>query len=214
MALAFDEGTFQKLLIRWIVYDNVSFRQVDSEVFREFVTYLSPRARDAMPCGPTVRHWILKGYGLHKAVVRKELQNAVSKIHISFDLWTSGNYISLNGIVAHFINIKFESQSILLATPEQSDSHAGGEVAEQVIRVIKDFGIQDKLGFFVLDNAPNNDTAMQFIADEFNFDPNERRLRCAGHIINLIARHLLFGFDENLFELDDSVPANLKEELR
>jgi hypothetical protein len=55
---------------------------------------------------------------------------------------------------------------------------------------------------------------MQFIVDEFDFDPNERRLRCAGHIINLIARHLLFGFDENLFELDDSVPANLREELR
>lgn len=214
LALAFDETKFQQLLVRWIVCDNVSFRQVDSKPFRELIHYLSPRAGDALPSHPTVREWILKAYRCHKAAVKQELQTTISKIHISFDLWTSGNCLSLNGIVAHFINAKFESKAILLATPEQSSSHAGLDIAEQVIRVIKDFGIQDKLGFFVLDNASNNDTAMEVIAEEFGFRASERRLRCAGHIINLIARNLLFGFDRNLFELEDSVSANLKDELK
>lgn len=35
MALAFDEGQFRRLLVRWIVYENVSFRKVDSESFRD-----------------------------------------------------------------------------------------------------------------------------------------------------------------------------------
>jgi hypothetical protein len=203
LALAFDEKQFKKLLIRWIVYDNVSFRQLDSEVFRAFITYISLRAGEALPCGVTVREWIMKGYLLHKAVVKQELKNSVSKVHISFDLWTSGNCLSLNGIVAHFINAKFEPRAILLATPEQSGSHSGIEIADEVIRVIVDFGIEDKLGYFVLDNASNNDTAMQAIADKFDFDPTQRRLRCAGHTINLIARHLLFGFDKNLFEMEE-----------
>jgi hypothetical protein len=54
---------------------------------------------------------------------------------------------------------------------------------------------------------------MKTIGGQFGFDPDDRRLRCAGHVINLIARHLLFGFDKNLFEFEGSVPANLKEEL-
>jgi hypothetical protein len=156
----------------------------------------------------------MKGYDIHKAAVKEALQGAVSKIHIAFDLWTSSNCLSLNGIVAHFIDAKFESRAILLATPEQNESHMGVEIADQVISVIEDFNIGDNLGFFVLDNASNNDTAMQAIGNRFGFDPQERRLRCAGHVINLIARHLLFGFDKNLFELEESLPVNLKEELK
>jgi hypothetical protein len=210
----FDEAHFRRLLVRWIVYDNVSFRQVDCEAFREFVTYLSPRAAQALPTDKTIRRWIMKGYDMHKAAVKEALQGAVSKIHIAFDLWTSSNCLSLNGIVAHFIDAKFESRAILLATPEQNESHMGVEIADQVISVIEDFNIGDNLGFFVLDNASNNDTAMQAIGNRFGFDPQERRLRCAGHVINLIARHLLFGFDKNLFELEESLPVNLKEELK
>jgi hypothetical protein len=193
LAEEFDEAHFRRLLVRWIVYDNVSFRQVDCEAFREFVTYLSARAAQALPTDKIIRRWIMKGYDIHKAIVKEALQGAVSKIHIAFDLRTSSNCLSLNGIVAHFIEAKFESRAILLATPEQNESHMDFEIADQVISVIEDFNIGDNLGFFVLDNASNNDTAMQAIGKRFGFDPQERRLRCAGHVINLIARHLLFG---------------------
>ena len=42
LARAFDEKTFKRLLLQWIIYDNVSFRQVDGPVFHEFIEYLSP----------------------------------------------------------------------------------------------------------------------------------------------------------------------------
>jgi len=214
LAIAFDEVHFRKLLTRWIVYDNVSFRQVDSEVFRDFITYLSPRAGVALPCGRTVRNWIMQGYQIHKATVKNALHNAISKIHIAFDLWTSGNCLSLNGVTAHFLDANFKTQSILLSSPEQSESHYGVDIADQVITVIEDFDIASKLGFFVLDNALNNDTAMEAIGARFGFKPKERRLRCAGHIINLIARHLLFGFDKKLFEFEDAILANMRDELK
>jgi hypothetical protein len=55
---------------------------------------------------------------------------------------------------------------------------------------------------------------MRSIAEYFKLDAKQCRLRCAGHIINLVARHLLFGFDKNVFEeADNSVPENLKDEL-
>jgi hypothetical protein len=67
----------------------------------------------------------MQSYDLHKAFVKRDLANAKSKIHISFDLWTSGNHLALNGIIAHYLDKTFKSQTITLATPEQIGAHAG-----------------------------------------------------------------------------------------
>jgi hypothetical protein len=148
----------------------------------------------------------MQSYDLHKAFVKRDLANAKSKIHTSFDLWTSGNHLALNGIVAHYLDNTFKSQTITLATPEQIGAHAGVDLAEGVTAVLKDFEItSEMIGYFVLDNASNNDTAIIAIAKEFGFNPVERRLRCAGHIINLIARALLFGFNAKLLEDEDAL---------
>ena len=204
MASAFDEATFRRLLVRWIVCDNVSFRQVDSEPFREFIRYISPRGGDSMPTDKTIRSWIMSAYALHKVLIASLLGKAISKIHICFDLWTSGNQMSLDGVTAHFIDSDFKSQSLVLGAPQQVGRHTGEKIGEQVIEVLRSYGIQgSQLGYFVLDNASNNDGAMDVIAREFGFDKTERRLRCAGHVINLIARSLLYGFDKNLFEEEE-----------
>ena len=56
------------------------------------------------------------------------------------------------------------------------------------------------MGYFTLDNAGNNDTAMEVIAGELGFDSTQRRVRCIGHIINLVVKALLFGKDAKAFE--------------
>jgi hypothetical protein len=188
---------------------------VDSEAFREFVGYLSPHAAKAMPCDVSVKNWIMEGYEHHKRAVKKEIHGTISKIHLAFDLWTSGSCLSLNGVVTHFLNKDFEFCSILLATPEQTGSHAGVKIAEGVVKVNRDFEIkEEQLGYFMLDNASNNDTALREIAETFGFDKGERRLRCAGHIINLVARHILFGFDPDLFEAEELLPKDIRAHLK
>ena len=62
----------------------------------------------------------------------------------------------------------------------------------------------------MLDNATNNDTAITAIIKEFDFDPIERRLRYSGYIINIIARHLLYGYNLDLFKAEDIVPKDIK----
>ncbi len=56
------------------------------------------------------------------------------------------------------------------------------------------------MGYFVLDNAQNNDTTLAELAKKMNFDPKERRLRCIGHILNLIAEAYLYGQDVKSFD--------------
>jgi hypothetical protein len=45
----------------------------------------------------------------------------------------------------------------------------------------------------------------------FNFNHQERRLRCIGHIINLVARALLFSDDPDAFKKElNSSPVDLR----
>jgi hypothetical protein len=43
------------------------------------------------------------------------------------------------------------------------------------------------------DNAGENDNAITELAKLFEIDPQTQRLRCLGHIINLVVKALLFG---------------------
>ena len=58
---------------------------------------------------------------------------------------------------------------------------------------INDYEIGGNLGGFMMDNAGDNDTALQALAEEFDFDVDFSRLRCLGPIINLVVKALLFG---------------------
>ena len=66
--------------------------------------------------------------------------------------------------------------------------------------VIAEFYLQDRLGYFVTDNATNNNTCLQYLSAEFCFDFQHRRLRCIGHIFNLCGQAVLFGEDSDAFE--------------
>ena len=59
--------------------------------------------------------------------------------------------------------------------------------------VIASYGIKDKIGAFQMDNASNNDTVLAALTIGVPFDPKQLRLRCFGHIINLVVKALLFG---------------------
>lgn len=67
--------------------------------------------------------------------------------------------------------------------------------------LLKSFGITSKnLGHFVLDNAKNNDTTLEELGRRMGFDSEEKRLRCMGHVINLVAEQYLFGQDAKSFD--------------
>jgi len=65
----------------------------------------------------------------------------------------------------------------------------------------------------MLDNATNNNIAIMAIIKKFNFNLIKRRLYCLGYIINIITRHLLYGYNLDLFKAEDIVPKDIKAQL-
>jgi hypothetical protein len=55
---------------------------------------------------------------------------------------------------------------------------------------------------------------MEVLAEEFESDVKERRLRCASHIITLMTKQILFGEDLGAFELEVSVAKDELEDLQ
>ncbi|KAI1557926.1 hypothetical protein PtrEW4_012055, partial [Pyrenophora tritici-repentis] len=65
------------------------------------------------------------------------------------------------------------------------------------------------LGYFVLDNAANNDTAIAVVAEIYDFLLVHRRLRCGPHTLNLIRQTLLWGNNQQAY---DNAPEELSDE--
>ncbi|KAI1668043.1 Dimer-Tnp-hAT dimerization containing protein [Pyrenophora tritici-repentis] len=67
----------------------------------------------------------------------------------------------------------------------------------------KDFGINaQSIGYFVLNNASNNDCTVEVLAHKYGFNAAHRRLRCGSHTLNLVGQTLLWGKDGDAFNND------------
>jgi hypothetical protein len=59
------------------------------------------------------------------------------------------------------------------------------------------------VGYFIADNADNNNTCINELLIEYKFNPLYRRLYCIGHVINLVACMLLFGVDLSALDKEE-----------
>ena len=56
-------------------------------------------------------------------------------------------------------------EKALLAIKEVDREHKGKNLALYIMEVIKSWELSQKLGYIVIDNAPNNDVIIQFILE-------------------------------------------------
>jgi hypothetical protein len=100
----------------------------------------------------------MRTYEAMKFLIKKHLKFAKSKIHITGDLWSSGNHKSVLGVIAHYINEHEKLTHQVLAVRELQGSHAGENQAQAIAAVICEYEIEKELGFYVGDNDSKNDT--------------------------------------------------------
>ena len=113
----------------------------------------------------------------------------------------------MNGVVAHFVCKQSVNRVALLALSEMGPSHDGASICENVLEVLRSYDLSpEKIGIFMLDNATSNDVAVlelsKVFAGSFAETPKFKRLRCMGHILNLVAQDCMGGKDFEAFEND------------
>jgi hypothetical protein len=109
---------------------------------------------------------------------------------------TKGGKHGFLGVVAHYVDSKAELRDVLIALPQLTGAHSGEMMVEVVIATLQNFGINTQsIGYFVLDNASNNDCTVKVLAHKYGFNATHRRLRCGSHTPNLVGQTLLWGKD-------------------
>ncbi|KAG6990881.1 putative AC transposase [Fusarium oxysporum f. sp. conglutinans] len=213
LAKGFDRKHFQRLLLEWIIEENHAFSVCEQGRLRQIFEYLNPLVKitDANITRTTIRRKVLSAYEMHKDKVIAALKQSCGLIHVSFDGWKSGNRHSLYGIACFFRDEKSQPRKLALGVPELRTRHFGHNIAAEILDVLDAYGIQDKIGYFTLDNAESNDKAMEVIGGELGFVGSRRRGRCFGHTLNLSAKALLFGHNVEAFEEQLSGEAALSE---
>ncbi|KAL6405977.1 HAT domain-containing protein [Ilyonectria robusta] len=192
---------FKELLVRWLVCCHIAFFQIENGYFRDLLFYLFPPLADLLPkAASTIRQWVMNMFEVRKERLWQDMLDSRSSISLSFDLWTSPNYLAVLGVAAHFIDKSGLRRTAVLALREVEGEHSGENIADVLLQVIKDYKITDRVGYFMSDNASANDVCVDSVLRAVyprmsDKQRKRRRLRCFGHIVNLCAQAFLIGKD-------------------
>ena len=72
--------------------------------------------------------------------------------------------MAILGVVAHYVTEDCKLEHHTLALKDIDGEHDGSHLAAAIMEVIEDWGFAPKLGYFVMDNASNNDTMMKSLS--------------------------------------------------
>ncbi|KAA8620702.1 hypothetical protein PtrV1_05203 [Pyrenophora tritici-repentis] len=234
----FNIQEFRLAAVTWLVENNLPLSQFESSSFRNMIQLASVEAElDSATinsirthlidcCGlwaeralwashNSVSRYVIRLYNYLLPKVVASLSESMSKVHISFDGWTTkGGKRGYLGIVAHYVDSSGELRDLPIALPQLTGAHTGEAMAEVVMAIFKQFEITvGKLGYFVLDNAHNNNTTINTLALQMGFSATERRLRCGPHTLNLIGQMLLWGEEKESYDNEETERVNEAENM-
>jgi hypothetical protein len=204
--------------VRLVADQNLSFELPTSEAFQAYAHALREEAGADLPSSSTtVRTWIVNAYQTQKDRMIEVLHGAPHLVHITADGWTAPNDLPLLGVIAHFVNENGWLDHIILGLREIEGVHTGENLCTVLVEILSEYQIWTKLGYFVLDNAANNDTMLESFARHLEtlnipYDPTTHRLRCTGHVINLAVKAFLFGNSTEAIH-DETYAPGTEEEL-
>jgi hypothetical protein len=215
-----DTNVVRNALIRFIVQQRLAFSIVESPSFHAFVQALNPAADNRIiPASHSaIRTAIQSHWYSEKLILQREIQTAASQINISLDIWTSPNRILFIAIVAHFVRSSNGTVAKSLIGLRQVAGHSGEEQFHVLRTILLEYEIVQKLGVIIGDNSGTNDTLCRtiskWLSDDLNmeWEPEDSRIRCLGHIINLIVQAFIFAGLSEAIPLTELEAAD-KEEL-
>ncbi|KAG9379573.1 Dimer-Tnp-hAT domain containing protein [Pyrenophora tritici-repentis] len=212
----FNIQEFRLAAVTWLVENNLPLSQFESSSFRNMIQLASVEAERALWASyNSVSRYVIRLYNYLLLKVVASLSESMSKVHISFDGWTTkGGKRGYLGIVAHYVDSSGELRDLPIALPQLTGAHTGEAMAEVVMAIFKQFEITvGKLGYFVLDNAHNNNTTINTLALQMGFSATERRLRCGPHTLNLIGQMLLWGEEKESYDNEETERVNEAENM-
>ncbi|KAF8689423.1 Encoded by, partial [Rhizoctonia solani] len=199
----FTRAGLVKRLVDWIAIDDQALNVVENPEFRELLLYCGQSAfkNSDVPHRNKLATAAWATYLIEKEKIDADMKCARGRISLTSDLWTNVNLCSFMSVTAHYIDNSGELVNQLIAFQKVDGHHTGANVGQVLFSVLLESGISNKIGCITLDNASNNNTLMQELAQAFEsrrieFDEKENWIRCFPHVMNLAVNAILKSLPE------------------
>ncbi|KAJ3517257.1 hypothetical protein NLJ89_g623 [Agrocybe chaxingu] len=193
-----DQAHFEALVAKWVAACDQPFSAVEDEEFCEMLQYVHHQSHGKLkiPSQKGVRERILEMETEMVDGFQAMFKENTSNFAISLDAWTSSNGHAFMAIVIHYISNTGKLEECLIDFRELIGEHSGDNMADSVWETIELYGLKGQITAFVMDNATNNDTLVEFFAERcrqegIDFDEKNACMRCLPHTIHLAALKLL-----------------------
>lgn len=157
-SIDYDQGIIKELIAKMICVHEYSFRMVEHEWFNILMKCMNPNYKSIGR--KAIRAECLRVYKKEKEVLKSVLRG-VSSISLTTDLWTSNQTLSYMCVVAHYIDDNWKIQTRVLGFLELDPPHTGIVIADALYACVTDWNIETKIMSITLDNASNNDGAIE-----------------------------------------------------
>ncbi|PON83907.1 Ribonuclease H-like domain containing protein, partial [Trema orientale] len=187
IAVQYNKERCRKAIARYILLEELPFRHVESEGFKQLIHELQPRfeAISRMTIGRDIYQLYLDEKEQLRSILKKE------RLSLTTDTWTSIQNINYMCITAHWIDNDWKLQKRIINFCQITD-HKGETIGKEIEACLNDWGIR-KLFVITVDNASPNSTAIDYILKKFKpkkesiiLNGEFLHLRCCAHIVNLI----------------------------
>jgi hypothetical protein len=203
----YDPEVARQEIARYITVEDLPIRMGESPAFermiqRAFCPQYSNVSRK------TTKKDIVKSYSEKLDTLRPSLSAVTFSIALTSDIWTSSyqrtSYLS---VVAHYIDNKYRLNKRVIGFQGIDESHTGDAVASEIMEVIQEYGIADRVVSITLDNASANTSAMKTLEPYIQSYIGGYVLhqRCVCHIINLIVQASMSQVSQYLRNIRTSI---------
>ena len=142
-------------MVKYIIIDELPFRHVDGERFREYSRYMNPKF--VAPSRITAVNDTSKLYDEEKKKLKNVLQGC--RISVTTDTWTSIQNINYMCVTTHWIDDSWTLQKRIIGLI-QIPNHERDTVAQELANCFNDWGI-NKVLTVTMDNASSKDLAIE-----------------------------------------------------
>lgn len=189
----------EQLIVRLVTVHSLPYSMLEWKEFRTLLLYINAEAEALLPASSNItKQWVYKNYEHEKEKIKASLATALSCIHFTADGWTSPNNIAILAVIAHYTDVDGNLTYSPLCMREIFGEHSGANMSIIVMETLQEYDVlPNKIGYFMMDNAGNNNLLMKHISEalkvknNISYNPITHRLRCNGHILNLSVQAIL-----------------------
>ncbi|CAD6220908.1 unnamed protein product [Miscanthus lutarioriparius] len=144
----------------------------------------------------TVRKEIMDNYFQEKETLYAHLKTMNCRFSATMDMWTSCQNKGYMCLTIHWIDDSWRMQKRIIGFFNVKGRHTGAKLSETFTEVMVKWYIENRLFALTLDNASSNEVAVNDIISDLKENANGSlvcdgmffHVRCACHILNLVAR--------------------------